>query len=121
MTTSADVPGAAWSAGFASAQRSAMDIYAQVMVPRMFEPWGRELLSELAVKAGEAVLDVACGPGWGTRLGAPRGRPPGGGDGVGPGPPLPPVPPGPGPGADGAALADPEGPSGPRPRPQPAF
>jgi len=77
MTTSADVPGAAWSAGFASAQRSAMDIYAQVMVPRMFEPWGRELLSELAVKAGEAVLDVACGPGSVTRLAAARSGPTG--------------------------------------------
>src|SRR5258708_21514972 len=100
MTTSADVPGAAWSAGFASAQRSAMDIYAQVMVPRMFEPWGRELLSELAVKAGEAVLYVACGPGAGTRLAAARGGPPGAPTGCEPGPPVLPTRPRPRPGPD---------------------
>jgi len=55
MMTSVNMPGAAWSRAFASAQRSAMEIYAEVMVPRMFEPWGRELLGELAVKAGDAL------------------------------------------------------------------
>jgi SAM-dependent methyltransferase len=76
--TNASMPGAAWSAGFATAPRSAMNVYAEVMVPRMFEPWARELLGELAVEAGEAVLDVACGPGTVTRLAAalsgPTGR-----------------------------------------------
>jgi hypothetical protein len=42
--TSADRPAAAWSAAFASAPGSAMNVYADVMVPRIFEPWGRELL-----------------------------------------------------------------------------
>src|SRR5260221_564658 len=54
-----------------------MEIYAEVMVPRMFEPWGRELLGELAVKAGDAVLDVACGPGSVTRLAAAQSGPTG--------------------------------------------
>jgi SAM-dependent methyltransferase len=75
--TNASMPGAAWSAGFATAPRSAMNIYAEVMVPRMFEPWGRELLGEIALEAGEAVLDVACGPGTVARLAAARSGPAG--------------------------------------------
>ena len=39
--TDAGMPAGAWSAAFASAPRLAMAIYAEVMVPRMFEPWGR--------------------------------------------------------------------------------
>jgi SAM-dependent methyltransferase len=75
--TNADMPGGAWSAAFASAPRSAMNIYAEVMVPRIFEPWGRELLDEVALEPGEAVLDVACGPGTVTRLAAARSGPAG--------------------------------------------
>jgi SAM-dependent methyltransferase len=75
--TNTGQPGGAWSAAFASAPRSAMNVYAEVMVPRMFEPWARELLDELAVEAGEAVLDVACGPGTVTRLAAARSGPTG--------------------------------------------
>jgi SAM-dependent methyltransferase len=75
--TYASMPGSAWSAGFASAPRQAMNVYAEVMVPRMFEPWGRELLGELALRTGEAVLDVACGPGTVTRLAAARSGPAG--------------------------------------------
>jgi SAM-dependent methyltransferase len=77
MMPSASRPGAAWSAAFSSAPPSAMQIYAEVMVPRMFEPWGREFLGELAVGAGEAVLDVACGPGSVTRLAAAQTGPTG--------------------------------------------
>jgi SAM-dependent methyltransferase len=75
--TNAGMPGGAWSAAFASAPRSAMAIYAEVMVPRMFEPWGRELLDEVALEPGEALLDVACGPGSVTRLAAARSGPTG--------------------------------------------
>jgi ubiquinone/menaquinone biosynthesis C-methylase UbiE len=75
--TNVDKAGGAWSAAFAQAPRSAMAVYADVMVPRMFEPWGRELLDELAVEPGEAVLDVACGPGTVTRLAAARTGPTG--------------------------------------------
>ena len=75
--TNAGQPGGAWSAAFASAPRSAMNVYADVMVPRMFEPWARVLLGELAVEAGEAVIDVACGPGTVTRLAAAQSGPTG--------------------------------------------
>src|SRR5258706_12861977 len=56
---SAGRPAAAWSATFASAPRSAMNVYADVMVPRIFGPWGHELLGELGLAPGEAVLAVA--------------------------------------------------------------
>jgi SAM-dependent methyltransferase len=75
--TNASMPGGAWSAAFASAPRSALNVYAEVMVPRMFEPWGHELLGELALAPGEAVLDVACGPGSFTRLAATQSGPTG--------------------------------------------
>jgi hypothetical protein len=40
--TNTDYPGGAWSAAFASAPRSAMNVYAEVVAPRMFEPWAFE-------------------------------------------------------------------------------
>src|SRR5258706_3480033 len=57
--------------------RAAMNVYSEVMVPRIFEPWGRALLDEVALEPGEAVLDVACGPGTVTRLAAARSGPAG--------------------------------------------
>ncbi len=47
-----------------------MQIYDEVLVPRLFTPWARWLLDGLALQPGEAVLDVACGPGSVTRLAA---------------------------------------------------
>ena len=73
----ASMPAGGWGAAFASASVSAMTIYAGEMVPRIFEPWGHVLLAELAVEPGEAVLDVACGPGSVTRLAAARSGPAG--------------------------------------------
>src|SRR5436189_6072016 len=52
-----------WATSFASAEISAMQIYEDVLVPRLFTPWARLLLDRLDLQAGEAVLDVACGPG----------------------------------------------------------
>jgi ubiquinone/menaquinone biosynthesis C-methylase UbiE len=52
-----------WTASFASADISAMQIYEDVLVPRLFTPWARLLLDSLYLQPGEAVLDVACGPG----------------------------------------------------------
>ena len=67
-----------WSASFAKASTGAMSFYDDIMVPRLFEPWARLLLDKLHPESGQAVLDVACGPGTVTRLVAqsvgPSGR-----------------------------------------------
>jgi SAM-dependent methyltransferase len=59
-----------WAASFESADISAMRIYEDVLVPRLFTPWARLLLHRLDLQPGEAVLDVACGPGSVSRLAA---------------------------------------------------
>ena len=67
-----------WGSSFASAGVSAMQVYDEVLVPRLFVPWAGLLLAELDLCVGEAVLDLACGPGSVTRLAAeavgPTGR-----------------------------------------------
>jgi ubiquinone/menaquinone biosynthesis C-methylase UbiE len=60
----------AWASSFESADISTLQIYEDVLVPRLFTPWARLLLDHLDLEAGEAVLDVACGPGSVTRLAA---------------------------------------------------
>lgn len=59
-----------WAASFARASLSAVQIYEDVLVPRLFTPWARLLLDGLGLLPGEAVLDVACGPGSVTQLAA---------------------------------------------------
>jgi len=52
--------------------------YDEFFVPRLFEPWAKLLLDEVDLQPGEAVLDVATGPGTVARLAAvrlgPQGR-----------------------------------------------
>ncbi len=52
--------------------------YDEIYVPRIFIPWARLLLERAALRAAEAVLDVATGPGTVARLAAeqvgPQGR-----------------------------------------------
>jgi ubiquinone/menaquinone biosynthesis C-methylase UbiE len=66
-----------WEARFAAAGIAPMRVYDEIMVPRMFEPWGNVLLDELALAPGEAVLDIATGPGTIARLAAARVGPSG--------------------------------------------
>jgi ubiquinone/menaquinone biosynthesis C-methylase UbiE len=70
--------GKLWSAAFASAGIEAAQVYDDIMVPRLFQPWADLLLDQIGLQAGDVLLDVACGPGTvarqaATRLG-PSGR-----------------------------------------------
>jgi SAM-dependent methyltransferase len=60
----------AWAAWFEAAEMSVMQLYEDILVPRLFTPWARVLLEGLHLRPGEAVLDVACGSGSVTRLAA---------------------------------------------------
>jgi SAM-dependent methyltransferase len=66
-----------WGASFASASTSDMRFYDEIMVPRLFEPWAELLLDQMKPQSGQAVLDVACGPGTVTRHAALRVGPSG--------------------------------------------
>jgi len=46
--------------------------YDELFVPRLFEPWARLLLDEAELREGEALIDIATGPGTVARLAAPR-------------------------------------------------
>jgi ubiquinone/menaquinone biosynthesis C-methylase UbiE len=46
--------------------------YEEFFVPRLFEPWAKLLLDEANLQSGEAVIDVATGPGTVARLAAAR-------------------------------------------------
>ena len=47
------------------------EVYEEYMVPAIFTPWARVLLTYAAPKPGERVLDVACGTGAVSRQVAP--------------------------------------------------
>ena len=62
---------AEWAQRFAASP--AVQLYEDVMVPRLFEPWAHVLLDAVGLRAGDAVLDVATGPGTVARVAAERG------------------------------------------------
>ena len=64
--------GERWRTAFGGLADGRLGVYDELMGPRMFTPWGRLLVDELALAPGEAVLDVACGPGSVTRIAAER-------------------------------------------------
>ncbi len=69
--------GSQWGASFTSASVGAMNVYDEIMVPRLFTPWAESLLDKMNLQSGENVLDIACGPGTVTRLAARRVGPAG--------------------------------------------
>jgi ubiquinone/menaquinone biosynthesis C-methylase UbiE len=60
------------STAFTSAGVEAARVYDGIMVPRLFRPWAGLLLDQVGVRAGDALLDVACGTGAVTRRAAAR-------------------------------------------------
>jgi 2-polyprenyl-3-methyl-5-hydroxy-6-metoxy-1,4-benzoquinol methylase len=54
---------------------TAAEMYDRNMVPAIFEPFARDLLEFANLKAGEKVLDVACGTGIVARLAWPKVSP----------------------------------------------
>jgi ubiquinone/menaquinone biosynthesis C-methylase UbiE len=53
---------------FKTSGNSVAEAYEELLVPRMFEPWSKLLLSEAKLASGESVLDIACGPGTVARM-----------------------------------------------------
>ena len=58
--------------GYAGADVDALQVYDDVFVPRLFNPWADLLLDAVGVGPGEELLDDACGPGTVARLAAVR-------------------------------------------------
>jgi SAM-dependent methyltransferase len=51
---------------------SVAGVYEEIYVPRIFIPWAKLLLERAALRPGEAVLDIATGPGTVARIAAER-------------------------------------------------
>jgi ubiquinone/menaquinone biosynthesis C-methylase UbiE len=64
--------GTAWVKSFGGLANERLMVYDEVLVPRMFTPGAELLVNTLEISDGEAVLDVACGPGSVTRIIAQR-------------------------------------------------
>src|ERR1700688_1464484 len=52
-------------------------VYEEIYVPRIFIPWAGLLLERAALRPGEAVLDIATGPGTVARIAAEQVGPQG--------------------------------------------
>jgi SAM-dependent methyltransferase len=58
-----------WGTNFAG---SRMDAYESSLVEPLFVPWAEHLIDRVGVRQGDAVLDVACGPGTVSQIAARR-------------------------------------------------
>ena len=63
---------------FKTSGNAVAQVYEELLVPRIFAPWAKQLLMEAKLSSGESVLDVACGPGTVARMASegvgPNGR-----------------------------------------------
>ena len=57
---------------FAFSDRGVTEAYQKYLVPLLFAPWARVLIEALDVRAGESLVDVACGPGTVAKAAAER-------------------------------------------------
>jgi ubiquinone/menaquinone biosynthesis C-methylase UbiE len=62
---------------FKNSGDSVAQAYEELLVPRIFVPWAKLLLTEAKLSSGETVLDVACGPGTVARMASERVGPKG--------------------------------------------
>jgi SAM-dependent methyltransferase len=58
-----------WGTNFAG---SGMDAYENSLVQPLFVPWAEHLIDRVGIRQGDAVLDVACGPGTVSQIAARR-------------------------------------------------
>jgi len=72
MAAGSEDAGHEWSTAFATASTDGMEAYDDALVGPVFTPWGEYLLDALTVTSGEALLDVATGPGTVARLASAR-------------------------------------------------
>lgn len=63
---------------FKNSGNSVAQVYEELLVPRIFVPWAKLLLTEAKLSSGETVLDVACGPGtvahMASEIAGPKGK-----------------------------------------------
>lgn len=57
---------------YAAGMPTPADVYEDLFAPGMFRPWAEWVIDRTALRPGERVVDIACGPGVGARIAAER-------------------------------------------------